>query len=266
MEISLYYNSLEASHPIVQYSAFLKSKYRLNLSMIQSNHSQSSIGTLPVLQINTSLYPQEHIIPVLNHITGIESIQQNDYLNNSTIAQTLCIEELHHLTRLAHSLTLNPNFFRKIYLSYFFTSEFDRRAKVFEEIDSLHKMLSEILGEGNYFYEHLLMDNGPRSIDFIVYFCLNEERELLPNDCIFIKHSLNKYKNLLGFLERMENFLNCDEWDRSANVAIDEEFLNKKKVMLGKKVERLELNGFLKSKTSFSVIGFVLFFYLTLNG
>ena len=234
--------------------------------MIQSNYSQSSIGTLPVLQINTSLFPEENIISVLNHITGIESIQQNDYLNNSTIAQTLCIEKLHHLTRMAYSLSSNSNSFRRMYLSYFLTSEFDRRAKVFEEIDCLHKMLSEILGESNYFYEHLLMDNGPRSIDFIVYFCLNEERELLPKDCIFIKHSLNKYQNLMGFIERMERFLNCDEWDSNGNVAIDEEFLNSKKVQLGKKVERLAFNGFLKSKASYSVIGVVLFFYLTLNG
>jgi hypothetical protein len=267
MELILYYSPKQAKHPIIKFSEFLIKKYSLKLDFIPSKFDKSSIGPLPVLQVGTFLFPLEQILPVLCHISKIDSSESKEYQTSAEMLKALCLEKFHNLTLLASSLLNTRALWQVPFTRFGFTSTgtLERRRKVFMEIDNFHQVLSDLLTENLFFYENLQKGRKVYSVDLIVFYCLEQELEILPEDSSYIKNSLKKHKNLLNFLENMKFLIKNLEISDENLIDFDNSFLSSRSLNLGKEKSRLALFPF-SSSLKTSILLTTLFFYLALNG
>jgi hypothetical protein len=220
MEMILYYYKHEGFN---FYSVFVKSVcklFKISLTLVASDYSWSTVGDLPVLQIDSFLFRDQNIIKVLEKTLDLNSQISPD--SNATLKeiQSLCHSSIHERLTLLKSksssavksfeskLTFSKALFENLLKLQNSSSNSNLKPDLDFALRSLkktHETLSEFLNENDFFSQKF--DYYNLHLEDLAIFAYLKEDLFYLGHLEEVRSDFERFENLKRFIRKVEEKL-----------------------------------------------------------
>lgn len=257
MELTLYVEC-DKYDPISHLCKIWCKVYGIQLEVIETHHSQSSLGKFPILRLNQFVFASGNIVQVLEHIANIDSDLALQAKNYCKVLEEYCVHKLHpssvfamsQFKHVKNNFSISQATFKSLkellrfpYTHYKVAEKISKLygvkspSNAYQLADNSHKILSGLLADYKFFSSEYSNSQRPHSIDFIVFVYLFEEIYNLPGHP-HVEDSLRNYENLIGFMHTMENEIAEKSYPLDLQVNLEENWI---KSMVVKDSEKFEI-------------------------